>query len=648
LKTVWNFSAYLLSILAKNFPGLTAKAKRIFLMALCKVAAVQVVQVSDFVLKNWNASYWSEEKEYYHDLKLMVQFLYLDLSIKTETRIRALRILLDVHMMDSLLGKGCLEIADILKLILSSIKVEKDPDVLKELFPWIFKFCQQFDNDLIQQLINSMIQGICNVSVVSNITLEEFWSRVLSNKRVKVVPSPLDLPGAFQSVNLDYAIRKILLCFALDLFEVFVDRKKSEFACTIYLWLCRIAGWHTFVDYRLRVEILEFLQHFSCDRQSRITFLTRESQKRKTAYEIYTHNTSILSVSTHSVLSLDQFMFSLISIIKYDPHPPVLLRGIEVAQISLQQQLFWIHHPVALKILSETVINSILKESACDQLQDIPTTFRKQDVYLMLYQLLLRLFSFKQSISKSLQDYFITALLFGVGRWPPIAKHCVQGLQLALYCLPQSITKYLPAILLKISQVTSSNLAIGNLEFLASLASSSDLHVNLTLEDYRRIFGVALTYLRQKGGQSAQILTLAYYVTQIWFLSIDLTERKNYIPMIIQFIVASSGNQQEMVLDESIELVLDMMIQHTCIDCSPTVPDAAKKEAKLSRTWCLGNSLVSINTTATNSYQVIIRRPAGVTVFETNLVNQVGRMSFLEKKDLVADLLFRKDSSKSH
>jgi hypothetical protein len=646
LKTVWNYSNYVLSILAKQFPALTSKAKRVFLLGLCKVAGVQVLEVSEFVLKNWNASYWSEEIDYFHDLKLMIQFLYVNVSIKTEIRIRALRIFLEVQMMDYLMGKGSLEVLEILKLILSSIKAEKDPDVLKELFPWILKFSRQFDNDLIHYLISSVIHGICSVSTLSNTSLEEFWTQVLSNKRVKIVPSPLDLPNSFKSLNLEYAIRKTLLCFAFDLFEVFVDKGKSEFACTIYLWLCRIAGWHTFVDYRLRLEILEFLQHFSCDRRSRITFRTRESQKLKTAYEIYTHNTSILSKSAHPVLSVDQFMFSLISIVQYDPNPSTLMKGIEVAQLSLQQQMFWMHNPVALKILCETVVNAILKETACDQLQEIPNTFRKQDVYLNLYQLLLNLFPYKQSISKSIQDYFITTLLFGVGRWPPIAKHCVQGLQLALYCLPQSITKYLPAILLKISQVTSSNLAIANLEFLASLASSSDLHVNLTLEDYRRIFGVALTYLRQKGSQSAQILTLAYYVTQIWFLSIDLTERKNYIPMIIQFIVATSGNQQDIVLDESIELVLDMMIQHTCIDCSPTIPDAVKKDSKLSRTWCLGNSLVSINTTTANSYQLIIRRPAGVTVFETSLVNQVGRMSFLEKKDFVADLLFRKDSSK--
>jgi hypothetical protein len=369
------------------------------------------------------------------------------------------------------------------------------------------------------------------------------------------------------------------------------------------------------------------------------------SKEQKIAHTIYSHSTMLLSEVEQHILPLEQFMFSLISIIKYDPNPELLTATIQVTQTSLQQQIFWVHNPLALKLLSETVINSILKETACDQLRDIPTTFKKQDVYQLLYQLLLCLFAYKNTLPRQIQDFFLPALLFGVGRWPPIAKYCVQGLLLALYALPNSIIKYLPAILLKISQVTSSNLAIPNLEFLASLASLTELHVNLTLEDYRRIFGIALTYLRQKGNQAAQILTLAYYVTQIWFLSIDLTERKNYIPMIIQFIMASTGNNQEIVLDESIELVLDMMVQHTCIDCAPNIHDVEKKEFTRSKTWCFGNSLVSIETMNSDTYQITIRRPAGITIFETKLLNQIGKMSFLEKKDVFADILLKKESS---
>ena len=108
---------------------------------------------------------------------------------------------------------------------------------------------------------------------------------------------------------------------------------------------------------------------------------------------------------------------------------------------------------------------------------------------------------------------------------------------------------------MKISQYTSNNLALVNLRFLAALASLPNLHKNLAFEDYKRIFGVALTYLRLNDGQSGQILALGYYVTQVWFLSLKLSERKKYVPIIATLLLANTSSSETKQPAESVELV---------------------------------------------------------------------------------------------
>jgi hypothetical protein len=86
-----------------------------------------------------------------------------------------------------------------------------------------------------------------------------------------------------------------------------------------------------------------------------------------------------------------------------------------------------------------------------------------------------------------------------------------------------------------------------------------------------------------------------------------------------------------------------MMVQHSYIDCSPK-PLAHKwskqfKNTGDGRTWCQGNTLVTIQRAGdsgkegdTTGYEIIFRRPVGMTVFYTGVVNELGQMKFLDHR----------------
>lgn len=76
-----------------------------------------------------------------------------------------------------------------------------------------------------------------------------------------------------------------------------------------------------------------------------------------------------------------------------------------------------------------------------------------------------------------------------------------------------------------------------------------------------------------------------------------------------------------------------MMVQHTFIDCSPKPlsQNWPKPSAVPTKTWCQGNTLISLNVDPSGLYEIVFRRPVGVTVFESRLQNEIGKMHLIEQ-----------------
>lgn len=87
-----------------------------------------------------------------------------------------------------------------------------------------------------------------------------------------------------------------------------------------------------------------------------------------------------------------------------------------------------------------------------------------------------------------------------------------------------------------------------------------------------------------------------------------------------------------------------MMVQHSYIDCSPKplVHKWSKqfKSTNDGRTWSQGNTLVTIQRAAGGAreqeesvtYEIVFRRPVGMTVFYTGILNELGQMKVLDTR----------------
>ena len=341
---------------------------------------------------------------------------------------------------------------------------------------------------------------------------------------------------------------------------------------------------------------------------------------------------------TGSVTSLptDEYLSRLLVFMVREPHWQVYSTVLESLPAQLQNLTFY--QSTASKgfivAMGTAIINLFMMETVGAQLVDIPINSKSSDLYPQLFKLLcILLQSYKPLFSKKHLDDAVLCFLLGLAR-PTISRNCMHSMTLALYEYPYSITKHLSAIIMKLSQMTSLALGIQNLEFLSHLGRLSPLHVNLTEADYKRVFGIALQYIR--GGstmnqQNMYIVHLAYHVLSLWFVTLPLAERRAYVPFISKQLMMSG-------MDENVELVLDMLALYAFADCEPRSSHSAVTSGK---TWLLGNTLVTIQTVS-DQYEwneIIIRRPSGTVVFWNRLENTMPLSTQLALSAPVAYLL---------
>ncbi|KAJ3257616.1 Tuberous sclerosis 2-like protein [Boothiomyces macroporosus] len=70
-----------------------------------------------------------------------------------------------------------------------------------------------------------------------------------------------------------------------------------------------------------------------------------------------------------------------------------------------------------------------------------------------------------------------------------------------------------------------------------------------------------------------------------------------------------------------------MMVQHTYIDCAPkpSVQNWTSTKKVNVQTWCLVNTLITVSSDENNVCEIVFRRPAGITVLYSRILNDVGR-----------------------
>lgn len=290
--------------------------------------------------------------------------------------------------------------------------------------------------------------------------------------------------------------------------------------------------------------------------------------------------------------------------------------------------------------LLQTICNGILDQRFATSIERWPEGIISRDAQGLAYHTLAVLISYKRCFKEiQLRHSLIETFLAGLSGSPSTIKACLHALSLSAFELQPSMTKYLPRILEKLSQIMSNpTMAVHIIDFLAIIGSLSPLHSNFTEGDYKMVFGVALQYLQQHNrpeshlaiswALSQHVCVMSYYIVYLWFLAVKLPDRPRHIKYITrQLLLANEGREE---LDEPTEVCFDWLARYTYASADPRPANSMLGEiilhplstqdntepALAEKTWILGNSVVTIRALMKRGWvEVVSRRASGLSKF---------------------------------
>ncbi|CAI5759233.1 unnamed protein product [Candida verbasci] len=315
---------------------------------------------------------------------------------------------------------------------------------------------------------------------------------------------------------------------------------------------------------------------------------------------------------------------------------------------------------------NEEIIN--LKNIVCDQLTlKLPSNLNFQDSELTKSDLqvaFVRSFSalmgYHDKFSKSDEDQIINSLIFGLNSWEKTSIPCLNILTICCYEIPLSVKKYLSLILTNLqTKVTSANASTHTLEFLMSLVNLPVLTSNFTMEEFKRVFGIAFKYIQfsidletrnlspvntiQQHGVDATveqtpstqssgispilsqyIMKLSYNVISHWFLKINMNDRKIISSFLIKNLI--SINERSSLLSDQTIGFLDFITKFTYSDLPLKIINSTIQKQNENTTinkWVIADSIVSIESDLYSAdTDILIRKPTGVSRLVVQLDHQ--------------------------
>ncbi|RDX44101.1 hypothetical protein OH76DRAFT_1389787 [Lentinus brumalis] len=296
------------------------------------------------------------------------------------------------------------------------------------------------------------------------------------------------------------------------------------------------------------------------------------------------------------------------------------------------------------KLVIAKLVNMFCKglsdNSFARQVERWPENINARDAQGIAFHTLTVLISYRRCL-ETVQPLhqLVEVFLHGLSLQPSTQRCCLHALSLSSFELQASMTKYLPRIMEKLSQIMSnSTMAVHIIDFLAIVGSQRSLYVNFTESDYKMVFAVALKYLEQHNRNdgsssiswalSQHVRIMSYYIVYVWFLAVDMPDRHRHVSFIVrQLLLANSGRSD---VDGPTEVAFDWLARYTYasadprpakstldeIVMNPTLQGKGSEPAISEKTWILGNSVVTIRALARRGWiEVLSRRASGLTKF---------------------------------
>ena len=265
-----------------------------------------------------------------------------------------------------------------------------------------------------------------------------------------------------------------------------------------------------------------------------------------------------------------------------------------------------------------------------------PTGLKPRDAQGLACYSLSVLISYRGCFEPAMQHVLVEVLIAGLSGQPSTIKACLQALSLSAFELPNSMKRFLPNILTKLSQImTNASMAMHIIDFLAIVGSLRHLYANFTEDDFRLVFGVALQYLRLHNrpesspetswALSQHLRVMSYYIVYLWFLGLKLVDRPRHVKYITRQLLLANGGQED--IDEPAEVCFDWLARYTYASADPRpansmlndivmnpVAHQNSPESMTEKSWIVGNALVTIRALPRIGWvEVTARRASGLT-----------------------------------
>jgi tuberous sclerosis 2 len=377
-------------------------------------------------------------------------------------------------------------------------------------------------------------------------------------------------------------------------------------------------------------------------------------------------------------LHVDYYVDTLVSLLEHERDWEVISYILCHLPLQLSNKHFFCGPKTKVQIrkLVLSICNAINGDRLCSNMDVLlPSELVQVDIQALLYNTLTVLISYHRIFDPEIGDYnqkaksiksdIVEVIFRGLARDEATNKPCLEALSLAVYELPDQVSKFTAPIVEKLSRIMSNpNMAVHILELLVIIGYTPRLYSGaFREEEYRRVFGVALQYIEHHyrpdaaklrtadGGESyslaQHVLNTAFFVIYIWFLAIKLEDRARYVPFITKQLLIANGKKES--IEHTTEVCFDWLARYAYSNADPkaassflyrsiVAPTAGSFNADQSwdeqhkfemdntagiKAWKLGNSIVTISTMKKPPgwIRIVSRRPSGLTELICRLEN---------------------------
>lgn len=284
----------------------------------------------------------------------------------------------------------------------------------------------------------------------------------------------------------------------------------------------------------------------------------------------------------------------------------------------------------------------------------LPEDLKKTDVTAVVYDTLVTLISYRTLFSRVEQDEMVDAFIRGLKKSHTTARSCIKALSIACYEMQKSFTRFFSNMLLTLTAVRSHmTMSVHILELIATVAQHPACYANFTETDYKRVFSIVLQYIEYHQSPEAAtrddyraspatfslhqyVMLMAFYNISLWFVILKIGDRPKYLPYISRGLLKANEGME--ALSDQTQVCFDFLARFTYSNAdskpkksfvnqlimgAPTAGAVKGKDAtRLSKTWLMGNGLLTVSTAKKAGWvEIVIRRPSGTATMLCKLEN---------------------------